>query len=183
MNLITIFTLQFMLTVLVYAVLVRWYLVPWLRDKPLHVALGILISPHAFRHLGLAFLVPGLTSETIPAGFANAAAYGDLASGLLAVIALFALRYLRRAAIPIIWVFSIVGIVDLVLALSHAGAIPHLGTAWLIPTFIVPGLLITHWLVLARLVDHARRRFPANGRKKVAKAGRIRPRCGCQPQA
>lgn len=155
MNLVSIFTLQFLLTTLVLAVLAGWYLAPWLKEKPLHFVLGLLIAPHAFRHLGMAFLVPGLTSETLPTGFANAAAYGDLISGMLAITAMVALRYRWRWAIPIAWVFSIFGVADLVFALSHAGAIPHLGTAWLIPTFVVPGLLVTHWLVLARLIRHA----------------------------
>ena len=157
MNLLGIFTLQFLLTLLVYGAITRWYLVPWLRDKPLQIALSILIAPHALRHLGLAFLVPGLTSETIPTGFASAAAYGDFVSGLLAILALVALRYRWHLAIPIAWVFSVVGITDLIYALSHASAIPHLGTAWLIPTFVVPGLLVTHWMVLTRLVQNALR--------------------------
>lgn len=155
MNLLTIFTLQFLLTLLVYGVIARWYFEPWLRDKAMQVVLSILVAPHALRHLGLAFLVPGLTSETIPAGFANAAAYGDFVSGLLAMLVLIALRYRWRLAIPIAWVFSIVGTTDLMYALSHASAIPHLGTSWLIPTFIVPGLLVTHWMVLTRLTRHA----------------------------
>jgi len=155
MNLISIFALQFVLTTLVLAVMARWYLVPWLKDKPLHFALSILIAPHAFRHIGMSFLVPGLTSEELPSGFANAAAYGDLISGFLAIGALLALRYRWRLAIPIAWAFSIFGTGDLVYALSHAEAIPHLSTAWLIPTFIVPGLLVTHWMVLSHLAAHA----------------------------
>ena len=167
MNLLTIFTLQFLLTLLVYGVIARWYLVPWLRGKQLHVALSILIAPHALRHLGLAFLVPGLTSETIPAGFANAAAYGDFVSGMLAILTLVALRYRWRLAIPIAWVLSVVGITDLIYALSHASAISHLGTAWLIPTFVVPGLLVTHWMVLTRLVQNALRTSSADQPKQL----------------
>ena len=155
MSLVSIFALQFVLSTLILAVLARWYLVPWLKGKPIYVVLTLLIAPHAFRHLGMAFLVPGLTSETLPVGFANAAAYGDLISGFLAIAALVSLRYRWHSAIPLAWVFSVFGLGDLVYALSHAEAIPHLGTAWLIPTFVVPGLLVTHWMVLTRLVRHA----------------------------
>lgn len=156
LNLVAIFGLQFILTLTVLAVLASWYLVPWLRDKPMRVALGLLILPHAFRHIGMSFLVPGLTGDALPTGFANATAYGDLLSGLLAIAALVALRYRWRLAIPIAWVFSVVGTTDLLYALSQENAIPLLGTVWLIPTFVVPGLLITHWLVLVRLAAHAR---------------------------
>ena len=155
MSLVSIFALQFALSTFILAVLARWYLVPWLKEKPLTVVLTLLIAPHAFRHLGMAFLVPGLTSETLPADFANAAAYGDLISGFLAIAALVSLRYRWRLAFPIAWSFSVFGIGDLVYALSHAEAIPHLGTAWLIPTFVVPVLLVTHWMVVTRLVRHA----------------------------
>lgn len=155
MSLVSIFSLQFVLSTLILAVLARWYLVPWLKGRSFTFVLMLLIAPHAFRHLGMAFLVPGLTSETLPVDFANAAAYGDLISGLLAIATIVALRYRWRVALPVAWVFSIFGISDLVYALSHAEAIPHLGTAWLIPTFVVPGLLVTHWMVLTRLVLHA----------------------------
>ncbi|MGB0715345.1 MAG: hypothetical protein ACPGXK_05675 [Phycisphaerae bacterium] len=158
MNIESIFALQFFLSTLVAAVLARWYLTPWLQGKPLQLILSVLIAPHAFRHLGMAFLVPGLTSETLPAGFAIAAAYGDLISGFLAITTLVALQNRWRSAIPLAWIFSIFGIGDLTIALSHAEAIPHLGTAWLIPTFVVPGLLVTHWLVLVQLIGHAGRK-------------------------
>lgn len=169
MNLVSIFALQFLLSTMVIAVLARWYLVPWLKGKPLTSVLALLIAPHAFRHLGMAFLVPGLTSETLPVGFASAAAYGDLISGFLAIAVLVALRYRWRSAIPLAWVFSIFGLGDLVYALSHAEVIPHMGTAWLIPTFIVPGLLVTHWMVLARLARHA---WSASAANEVKPSGK-----------
>ena len=162
MTLQAIFGLQFILTLTVLGVLASWYLVPLLRDKPMPVALGLLILPHTFRHIGMSFLVPGLTSDALPTGFANAAAYGDLTSGLLAIVAVVALRHQWRLAIPIAWVFSVVGTTDLIYALSHESAIPHLGTAWLIPTFIVPGLLVSHGLIFVRLVVHARQARTSN---------------------
>ncbi|MGK0190031.1 MAG: hypothetical protein ACI9R3_005850, partial [Verrucomicrobiales bacterium] len=57
---------------------------------------------------------------------------------------------------PLVWVFNLVGTVDLVNALRQAEAIPHLGVTWFIPTFLVPVLLITHGLIFARLLKHAR---------------------------
>lgn len=168
MSLVSIFTLQFVLSTLILAVLARWYLAPWLKGKTFSFVLTLLIVPHAFRHLGMAFLVPGLTSDSLPSGFANAAAYGDLISGFLAIAVLVSLRYRWRTAIPLAWVFSVFGFGDLAYALSHAEAIPHLGTAWLIPTFVVPGLLVTHWMVLTRLLRHA-----FNSRAARADRGRL----------
>jgi hypothetical protein len=124
-------------------------------EKPLRVALIILILPHAFRHIGLTFLVPGLVADSIPRSFATAAGYGDFASGLLAILALVALRGRWNLALPQVLIFSIVGTVDLLNALRQAEAVPHLLTTWYIPTFVVPVLLVTHGMIYARLLKPA----------------------------
>ena len=91
MDTLAIFGLQVVLSLIVYALLARWYVTPWLAEKPTHQALMVLIFPHAFRHIGLAFLVPGLVAQPLPSSFASAAAYGDFVSGLLALLSLVAL--------------------------------------------------------------------------------------------
>ena len=102
MNTLTIFSLQLVLSITVFALVARWFVGPWLARKPLHVALLILTLSHAFRHVGLAFLVPGLVGEGIPQSFALAAAYGDFVSGLLAILAVLALRGRWHLAIPLV---------------------------------------------------------------------------------
>ena len=82
-----IFGLQFLLSLIVYSLIAKWYVAPWLSEKPVEQALIPLIFPHAFRHMGLLFLVPGVVAEPLPPEFANPAAYGDLASGVLAILA------------------------------------------------------------------------------------------------
>ncbi|WP_250565843.1 hypothetical protein [Adonisia turfae] len=64
---------------------------PWLSKKPINQALIPLIIPHAFRYLGLAFLIPQLVVQPLPGSSANAAAYGDFISGLLALFSLITL--------------------------------------------------------------------------------------------
>ncbi|MEE8251702.1 MAG: hypothetical protein V3R24_08175 [Gemmatimonadales bacterium] len=78
MDTLAVFGLQLVLSLTVFALIAKWFVVPWLAEKPIHLALIVLIFPHAFRHLGLAFLVPGLVSEQLPSSFAFAVAYGDL---------------------------------------------------------------------------------------------------------
>ncbi len=87
-----IFGVQFLLSLIVYALIAKWYVAPWLAGKSVEQALVPLIFPHAFRHMGLLFLVPGVVAEPLPPEFADPAAYGDLASGLPAILALVALR-------------------------------------------------------------------------------------------
>ncbi len=152
MNVLAIFGVQLALSLIVYSLIAKWYVSPWLSNKPMNAALMILIFPHALRHVGLAFLVPGLVDDSLPESFANAAAYGDFVTGLLAILALFVLRAEWRMAIPIVWFFNIFGAADLVNALRNAEAVPHLGVAWFIPTFVVPVLLVTHFMIFARLI-------------------------------
>ncbi|MEM9483136.1 MAG: hypothetical protein AAGA83_05540 [Cyanobacteria bacterium P01_F01_bin.116] len=153
MDALTIFGLQFALSLVVYALLAKWYLLPWLAKKPTHQALMPLIIPHAFRYLGLAFLVPQLVAQPLPGSFADAAAYGDFISGLLALFSLIALRASWRFSLPLVWLFNIVGTGDLLNALRQAEVIPYFGTTWYIPTFVVPLLLVTHGLIFVRLVQ------------------------------
>ena len=40
----------------------------------------------------MVFLVPGVVAQPLPEAFANPAAYGDLAAGVLALLAFIALR-------------------------------------------------------------------------------------------
>lgn len=152
METLEIFGLQFVLSMVVVALIAKWYTAPWLRDKPLQAALAILILPHAFRHLGLVFLTPVVVSDTMPPFFAATAGYGDLAAGLLAILALVALRSRWAIAVALVWIFNLVGTIDLLNALRQETAVPHMGSAWYIPTFVVPVLLVTHVMIFARLV-------------------------------
>ncbi|WP_299626449.1 hypothetical protein [Pelagibius sp.] len=146
-----IFALQFALSFVVIALLARWYAGPLLNRLDHREALFWLTVPHAFRHLGMVFLVPGVVAPTMPVSFSAAAAYGDLAAGLLAIVALIALHRRWVAMIPLAWLFNVVGLLDLANALSHAEAVPHFQSAWYIPTFVVPLLLVTHFMALGRL--------------------------------
>ena len=110
---------------------------------------------HAFRFIGLAFLVPGVVSPALQAGFAVPAAYGDLAATLLAWVAIAALG--SRLERPAVWTFGIWGTLDLVLAfylgLFGVGIAPSsLGAAYFIPTVLVPMLLVSHGLLFALLL-------------------------------
>jgi hypothetical protein len=156
MDIVLIFLSQFVLSLIAVGLLARWYAAPWLAGKSLEVALMALIAPHAFRHIGLAFIVPALNQPGMPLEFATSAAYGDLLSGILALVVLIGLRGRWAMAIPLAWVFSIIGLADLANALRQDDAILHMGATWFIPTFVVPILLVTHVMVITRLVKHAK---------------------------
>ena len=44
------------------------------------------------------------------------------------------------------------GTVDLLNALRHVNVAPNFGAAWYIPTFLVPLLLVTHFMIFVRLL-------------------------------
>ena len=156
MDVQAIFGLQFLLSLLVWSVIAGFLLSPWLAKQPRHEALLWLSLPHAFRHIGMVFLVPGVVDQPLPEEFAGPAAYGDLASGALALLAIIALRSRWPVAVPLVWLFNTVGTVDLANALRHVDVAPRFGAAWFIPTMLVPLLLVTHFLIFKRLLARER---------------------------
>jgi len=148
-----IFGLQFILSIVAIGLLAKWELAPRLAKLSTTEALFWLTLPHAFRHIGMVFLVPGIVYQPLPSDFAIPAAYGDLATGLLALTAMLALRSRWAVAIPAVWLFNLVGSLDLLNALRHLDVAPSFGAAWYIPTFLVPLLLVTHYMSFARLLQ------------------------------
>ncbi len=151
-----IFGLQFVLSLVVWGLIAKWLFAPWLEKKSPHDALFWLTMPHAFRYMGMVFLVPGVVARPLPADFATAAAYGDLLTGVLALLALIALRTVGAKALALVWLFNIVGTFDLLNALRRTDVVPDVGAVWYIPTLFVPLLLVTHFMIFARLLRRER---------------------------
>jgi hypothetical protein len=122
---------------------------PALKSMDLAQAQRVIATLHSFRFFGLVFIVPGVVGTHLPTGFSVFAAYGDFASGVLALLALITFRFR-----PVFWLFviafNVVGVADLVIDYYHAiqtgvPAVPgQLGAAYVIPIIYVPLLMITH---------------------------------------
>ena len=151
-----IFGISVLFSFLVWGIVTAKYIWPALAGRSRPDALQPLLLFHGFRFVGLAFLVPGVVSPDFPAAFATPAAYGDLLTATLALIALFLLP--TMAGLAVTWTFNIVGSVDLLYAFfqgnrTGVGFDPGLqGAAYFIPTVLVPLLLITHGLVFRLLL-------------------------------
>jgi hypothetical protein len=157
MSVRAIFGLQVVLSLVVYSLIARWYVVPRLAALPLRDALTPLLLLHAFRYLGMVFLVPTVVGPALPAAFAVPAAYGDLLAALLALLAIAALRQAWPSAIPLVWLFNVEGTLDLVNAFYQGlRNNVQLGAAYYIPTFAVPALLVTHAMIFAMLIRRTR---------------------------
>ena len=135
----------------------RTYLLPRLKSMDQVRAQRAIATLHSFRFFGLIFIVPGVVGPNLPVSFATFAAYWDLATGLLAILALLTVR-IR----PLFWLFvagfNLVGAADLLINYYHATAdnLPaiagELGATYWIPILYVPLLMITHAVALYWLV-------------------------------
>jgi len=127
------------------------YILPKLQAMDRVEAHRAIATFHSFRFFGLVFILPGVVGPHLPADFAAFAASWDLATGLLAMLALVSIRVR-----PLFWLFvvafNVVGTTDLVLDYYHAVRIGlpamagQLGAAYAIPVIYVPALMITHVL-------------------------------------
>lgn len=142
------------------------YLWPKLKAMPPLEAHRAVATLHSFRFFGLVFILPGIAGAGLPASFASFAAYGDFATGVLAMLALLTTRW-RGLFWLFVVAFNLVGTGDLLVDYFHAvrGNLPahaeQLGSLYAIPIIYVPLLMMTHiaafYLLLRprRLTAHA----------------------------
>jgi hypothetical protein len=145
----TIFQLQLVIGYVAWLLCFSAYILPRLNTMDRIQAHRAIATLHSFRFFGLVFLVPGVVGANLPAGFATFAAYGDFATGLLAIAALLTIR-IR----PLFWMFvagfNLVGTFDILLDYYHAirvglpASAGELGFTYAIPILYVPLLMITH---------------------------------------
>ena len=157
----TIFQIHLVLGYVPWLLCFGAYLWPWLKSVEPVDAQRAIASLHSFRFFGLIFLVPGVVGAGLPSGFATFAAYGDFATGVLAMLAL-----LTTKIRPLFWLFvvafNLAGAIDILVDYYHGnqmGLAPlagELGAAYAIPIIYVPLLMITHvaafYLLLRPLV-------------------------------
>jgi len=125
------------------------YLWPKLKSMERFEAQRAIATLHSFRFFGLVFLIPGVVGPNLPASFATFAAYGDFATGVLAMLALITVRVR-----PLFWAFVVafnfVGAADIIIDYFHGSAVGlpalagELGATYWIPIIYVPVLMITH---------------------------------------
>ena len=113
---------------------------------------------HSFRFFGLVFLVPGVVGANLPGSFTAFAAYGDFATGLLAMLALLTVR-MRPLFWSFVAAFNLVGAADIIIDYYHGISIGladiagELGATYVIPIIYVPLLMITHVVAFYMLLQ------------------------------
>jgi len=144
-----IFRLHLVLGYVAWLLCFGVYVMPRLTSMDLIAAQRAIATLHSFRFFGLVFILPGVVGPNLPASFATFSAYWDLATGMLAILALLTVRVR-----PLFWLFvaafNLVGVVDLILDYYHATQVGlpalagQLGATYVIPIIYVPLLMITH---------------------------------------
>jgi hypothetical protein len=152
-----ILTINLIGSTLVFYVTAKLYLFPRLGTlQPRSILMPILLL-HSFRHLGLMFLAPGATYPELPWQFAYPAALGDLLAAILAFATLPAMVKDAEVSRVMVWIFNIVGTLDLIAAITLAtvfNAPVFMGAAYWIPAFWVPMLLVTHYITFIVLTKY-----------------------------
>ena len=145
----TVFLIHLILGYVAWLLCFAVYLLPRLKAMDRVEAQRAIATLHSFRFFGLVFILPGVVSPNLPASFATFAAYGDFATGVLAMLAL-----LTVGIRPLFWLFvvafNLVGAADIILDYYHAIQVNlpalagELGATYAIPIIYVPLLMITH---------------------------------------
>ncbi|HSM37660.1 MAG TPA: hypothetical protein VK837_14760 [Longimicrobiales bacterium] len=146
---------------LVVLSLLAIWLVPAIREGVRAIPLRWLILFHLTRFVGIAFLVMH-ANGVIPSEFAITAGWGDIAVAVLALVVAFALVPIRsRGSWWAVLAWNVFGLVDILYVLRTGiglGLADPAQMTWitrfpmsLVPTFIVPLVLVTHVLIFVRL--------------------------------
>src|SRR5579863_4151890 len=114
-----LFQLHLVLGYVAWLLCLRAYVWPRLKSMAPFDAQRAIATLHSFRFFGLVFILPGIVSPQLPANFAVFAAYGDLATGVLAMLALLTAR-VRRLFWSFVIAFNLVGATDLIVDYYHA---------------------------------------------------------------
>ena len=144
-----IFSVQLVLGYVAWLLCFGVYIMPRLKAMDRVAAHRAIATLHSFRFFGLIFILPGVVGPHLPASFATFAAYGDLATGVLAMLALLTVR-MRPLFWSFVVAFNVVGITDIVVDYYRAiqTGLPalagQLGAGYVIPVIYVPLLMITN---------------------------------------
>ena len=153
----TIFPAHLILGYVAWLLCFGAYIWPRLKSVDRVEAQRAIATLHSFRFFGLVFILPGVVGPNLPAGFATFAAYGDLATGILAMLALVTVK-IRPLFWPFVVAFNLVGAGDIILDYYHGIQVGlpvlagQLGATYAIPIIYVPLLMITHFAAFYLLV-------------------------------
>ena len=152
----TLLGVQFTFSLVLFALVAKWYIAPALSRLSVHSALVPLFLVHALRYLPSSAFAPGQIDPRVPTRAMEGIAYGDLVSAVLALIAAVFLYYRLTGAIGVAWIVNIVTSLDWLnasfLAASNQLVTYPMGGNWYIINYYVPVIGVVHVMIFARLL-------------------------------
>ena len=149
------FFISYAAAFLVFGLIGKWYVWPAIKDRTPEVALTPLLLYACLRVNGLMFLMPGLVSPDLPRAFAVPTAYGDVTAAVLALLAVACLRSGSILAAPMVWLFNVVGFLDLIYAnvstFKDNVDPTQLGVSYYLAVLNVPAMLVVHVIIFIYL--------------------------------
>ena len=167
------FSLEFLMSLLVFALMAKWYVWPFLRAREPRQALLMLLSPFLLRYLGLMSLVPGVVDAGVTrSSFAIYQAYGDFIAFVLALVAFVMIRWGTPGALAAVWVANIFGMSEFLHSVIRGAVVGtggNIGAFWYILVAYVPLGIVAHWMIFVLLVTRAKEwRSPGRAERRIA---------------
>ena len=119
MSPVNLFRIHLVLGYVAWLLCFSVYLWPRLKTANRFDAQRVIATLHSFRFFGLVFILPGVVGPNMPVSFATFAAYGDFATGVLAILALLSAR-IRPLFWSFVVAFNLTGATDIIVGYYHA---------------------------------------------------------------
>ena len=151
----TIINLQALLGTIAIILGFKYWIQPRISKLSLLDELLPFVFLNIFRYLGLTFMAKEQFYDGFPTEFLNTVGILDFTTAVLAIIAAIALKNKWSFAIPLVWIFNIVGFGDLITAFPQFFGLElynqNLGFIWLM--FVTYGLatFLSHIYIFIRL--------------------------------
>jgi hypothetical protein len=140
----------------------RYWIQPKVSKLAIHEALLPFVFLNTFRYLGLSFMAKEQFYDGFPTEFLTTVGLLDFATAILAIISVIALKNKWSLAIPLVWLFNIVGFGDLITAFPQFFGLKlydqNLGFIWLM--FVTYGLatFLSHIYIFIRLFKNLKKK-------------------------
>lgn len=140
----------------------KYWIQPKISNLSSHEALLPFVFLNTFRYLGLSFMAKEQFYDGFPTEFLTTVGLLDFTTAILAIITAIALKNKWRFAIPLVWLFNVVGFGDLITAFPQFFGLElynqNLGFIWLV--FITYGLaaFLSHIYIFIRLFKNLKKK-------------------------
>lgn len=157
----TIINLQALTGTIAIILAFKWWIQPRLANLSIQDALLPLVFYNAFRYLGLTFMAKEQFYDGFPTEFLTTVGLLDFTTAVLAILTAFALKNKWSFAIPLVWIFNIVGFGDLITAFPQFFGLElynhNLGIIWLMFVTYGLGAFLSHIYIFSRLLKNLKK--------------------------